>query len=364
MTDNTGETTKQAKTTNLGQTILSDLGKVDLNRTLRRDFRDLYNFYLDEEAREKVAHMGRVKRCIYASFWMLKSMFLKLTPARRLFFLIAILLSVHVNKPAYTTCGMLILLLILILELKDKLLAQDELAAGRAIQFALMPDRSPRISGWDVWLFTRPANDVGGDLVDYLRIHEDRLGLALGDVAGKGLSAALLMARIQSTLRALAPGFDSIAELGSQMNRIFYRDAIRSTFASLMYLEIGPDSGKVRILNAGHLPAIEVRKDSLQVMPRGGPALGVLPDSQYPEHQAQLEPGDLLIVYSDGITEASNEEAALFGVQRLMEQLPGLRGLRAEEVGERILAGVEQFVGDARPSDDISLLILRRVSQH
>lgn len=355
--------TTGGKKTNLGQTVWSDLARVDLNLFLRRDLKDVYYFYLDEETRERVAKMGRLKRWIYASFWMMKSLFLKLTPARRLLFLIALILSVHVSQPTYTTTGMLVLLFILILELKDKLLAQDELAAGRAVQFALMPDRSPRISGWDIWLFTRPANDVGGDLVDYLRIQEDRLALALGDVAGKGLGAALLMAKLQSTLRALAPGFGSVAELGSQMNRIFYRDAIRSSFASFTYLEVSPDSGTIRILNAGHLPAVTVLKDSVRTMPRGGPALGLLPDSVYFEQQADLEPGDLFVVYSDGVTEACDKQVALFGVQRLMALLPALRGISAEEAGERLLADVDLFVGEAKPSDDISLLILRRLNR-
>ena len=362
MNTRNGAATGSKKAT-VGQTIMSDLQKVDLHRTLRGDLRDLYNFYLDDESRERVAGMGRVKRCIFASLWFLKGMFLKLTPARRIFLLIALILSVQLNHPANTTAGMLILLLILILELKDKLLAQDELAAGRAIQFALMPDPSPTIRGWDVWLFTRPANDVGGDLVDYLRVQGDRVGLALGDVAGKGFGAALLMARLQSTLRAIAPREESVAALGSQMNRIFCRDAIRSSFASFMYLEVQPDSGIVRILNAGHLPAIAVLKDSLTSMPLGGPALGVLPDTEYFEQQVEIGPGELLIVYSDGITEASNEEAAFFGLQRLMESLAAMRGLSAREVGERLLAKVDEFAGGAKPSDDISLLILRRLNQ-
>src|SRR5512138_3275825 len=92
---------------------------------------------------------------------------------------------------------------VLMLELKDKLLARSELEAGRTVQLALMPDRPPVVPGWDIWLYSRSANDVGGDLVDYLQIDPQRLGVMLGDVAGKGLPAALLMAKLQATLRAL-----------------------------------------------------------------------------------------------------------------------------------------------------------------
>lgn len=130
----------------IGQTIWSDLKGADFH--LGRDLKELYYFYLDDEARAKVARMGRVKRWIYVSGWMLKSMFLKLTPTRRILLLIAVILGLQVNRQSDALAGMLILLFILILELKDKLLAQDELAAGRAVQFALMPERSPRIPGW------------------------------------------------------------------------------------------------------------------------------------------------------------------------------------------------------------------------
>lgn len=344
----------------IGQTLLNDLRQGDFN--LRRDFKDIYDFYLDDEARRRVAGMGRLKRWLFIGFWISKSLFLKLTPARRILLLVALILGVQVNEKFHIVAGMLVLLLILFLELKDKLLAQDELAAGRAVQFALMPERSPRIPGWDVWLFTRPANDVGGDLVDCLRIQEDRTGLALGDVSGKGLGAALVMARLQSTLRALAPGFDSVADLGVQMNRIFCRDAIRSSFASLTYLEISENSGRIRILNAGHMPAFAVRNGSVVSMPRGGPALGVLLNSSYVEQGTELEPGDLFVVYSDGITEASNVQSEFFGVERLEKLLPDLRLMPAEQAGARVLSEVDRFVGSAKPHDDISLLIMRRLS--
>lgn len=342
----------------IGQILWNDLSRTDFN--LRRDLRDIYDFYLDDESRRRVAGMGRLKRWIFISFWIAKSLFLKLTPARRLLFLVAIILGLQ-HQLFQLVAGMIVLSLILILELKDKLLAQDELAAGRAVQFALMPERNPRIPGWDVWLFTRPANEVGGDLVDCLRIQEDRTGLALGDVSGKGLGAALVMARLQSTLRALAPGFDSVADLGVQVNRSFCRDAMRSSFASLTYLEIRPDSGKIRILNAGHMPAFAVKSGSVISMPRGGPALGVLPNGSYGEQETELEPGDLLVVYSDGITEASNEESVFFGIERLEKLLPEMRHMSAEQAGARLLSEVDQFVGSAKPHDDISLLIVRRL---
>lgn len=187
------------------------------------------------------------------------------------------------------------------------------------------------------------------------------MGLALGDVAGKGLGAALVMARLQSFLRALAPGFESIAELGAQMNHIFCRDGMRSSFASLMYLEIRPESGRIRILNAGHMPAVTLLDGSVRSLPRGGTALGLMAGSVYSEQETILETGDLMVVYSDGITEASNEQGAFFGADRLLGLIPQLRMMSAEQAGLRLLDEVDRFAGSAKPHDDLSLLILRRM---
>jgi len=344
--------------------IWSDLRRGNFKRTLRRDLKDIYLFYIDEDKRSRLSGMGRIRRWIYLTVWLLKSMFLKLTPARRILVLVSVLFIIidrNEQSSNLPLIGFLILLLILMLELKDKLLAHGELATGRDVQSALMPDRNPSLSGWEIWLFSRPANEVGGDLVDYLMVNENRLGVALGDVAGKGLGAALLMAKLQSTLRALAPNFTSLSELGAHINAILCRDGLPERFASLIYLELKPDSGLVRVLNAGHLPPIALQGNTFKQMPLGSIVLGIMPGSTYNEQLIELHPGDLLLVYSDGLTEASNEQGDFFEEQRLLELLPKLQGLSAEAAGERLLAEVEQFVGDAPYSDDLSLVLLKRL---
>jgi hypothetical protein len=347
----------------LGQTLMEDLRSGDLRRSLRHDLQETYRFYLDEASREELSTMGQVKRWLVATWWLLKSMFFKLTPARRLFLVLSLffVLNGSTGEPGQIYLGFIVLFFILLLEVKDKLLAQDELAAGRAVQLALMPDRTPSMPGWEVWLFTRPANDVGGDMVDFLEHEDGRLGLGLGDIAGKGLPAALLMAQLQATLRALAPGSDALATLGAELNAIFYRDGLPGRFASLVYLEIEPNEGEVRVLNAGHLPPLAVRLESIEEMPRGAPALGLMPRVKYTEQRIHLDPGDLLVVYSDGVTEARNEYGWFFDDHRLHALLPELRGRSAEEAGRHLLDAVDRFIGDARPHDDLSLIVLKRL---
>jgi len=348
----------------LGRTMLDDLNQMDFRRTMHEDLQEIYQFYLDAETRDRLDEMDQVSRWLHMTGWMLKNSLLKLTPVRRLLLIGGMVLFLWglIDSVPGLIMGFLLVLFTLILELKDKLLAQDELMTGRAVQFALMPKEHPTLPGWETWLFTRPANEVGGDLVDYLMIDENRLGLALADVAGKGLGAAMFMAKLQSTLRAIAPNFERLSDLGAAVNHIFIRDGLPGRFISLVYLEIEPETGQVRLLNAGHLPPLVVHADSIEEMPKGAPALGLVRQAVYTEQRVELAPGDLLVVFSDGLTEARDEHKEFFGDERLQALLPLLRGLSAEAAGLRLLDAVEQFAGEARPHDDLSMVVLKRLT--
>ena len=354
------------------KTIFNDLRQVDFRRTLRQDFRDIYDFYLDRDTRERLSKMGRIRRWMHLAWWLLKSLFFKLAPVRRLLFVIAIILfftgrtniqsnSVQVDFN-FNLASFALIIIILMLELKDKWLARDELSAGRAVQTALLPKKNPVLAGWDIWLYTQPANDVGGDLVDYLELEKHRLQITLADVAGKGLGAALLMAKLQATLRALAPNFESLGELGAKVNEILCRDGLPNRFASLIYLEIRADANQVRFVNAGHMPPILVQGQNILELPKGKPALGLDKKSNYKEQKITVKSNDVLIIYSDGITEARNEQGSFFSDQRLLNLLVKSSSKTAGEIGKRISSEVERFIGDARRHDDVSLVVLRRVT--
>ncbi len=354
----------------LRKTIVNDLRKGEILESLRKDFKELYRFYIDAETQKRLKSYGRIKQFIYVSWYLLKSLLLKLNPARRLLLLLSIIfffsgdISLGQSNFRFSINGNLIsyalLLLVLMLELKDKLLAHDELQIGRTVQKALLPDENPTLAGWSIWLFTRPANDVGGDLVDYVNLDSDHLGLALGDVAGKGLGAALLMSKLQSTIRAIAPDYKSLSELGQRINLIFCRDSLPNRFATLVYLELTQNFGKVRLLNAGHLPPILLHGNEVKELSRGAPALGLMKTSKFQEQEIELSPGDLLLTYSDGVTEARNDWDEFFGDQRLISIIGKSAGISPEKVGEKILAEVDMFVGDAPRSDDLSLVIIKR----
>jgi len=342
--------------------------------SVRRTLSDLREFYLGPGERQRYVHMGRFRRFVFVSWWLLKGLFFKLSPWRRLIFALAVLSFFGFDEARpreggtvitfqAPTLGTLLLIGLLLLELKDKLLARHELEAGRAVQMALMPDACPSLPGWDIWLFTRPANDVGGDLVDCLQVHDDRLAIVLADVAGKALPAALLMAKVQSTLRALASDAPTLRDLAARTNTILCRDGLPNRFATMVYLELRRGSGGVRLVNAGHMPPVLISDAGVAELSQGNLALGLMPGATYDEHILDLPTSNMLVVYSDGLTEAMNEAGAFFGDDHFRPLLPGLSRLTAAEAGARLLGAVDAFIGDTRPYDDLSLIVLKRTTE-
>jgi len=365
---NTGQKfTEQAKS--FGRIITEDIKHGDLTTSWRQDFQEIYHFYLDKATKERLKTMGRAKRWIYIFFWLCKSLFLKLAPARRIMLLLGLVLMTNAVNFEFgvlqvsnlNLMGVVLVLTVLALEQKDKLLAKDELAIGRKVQKALLPTTHPLLDGWELWLYTRPANEVGGDLVDFIPLDSDALGLALGDVAGKGLGAALLMAKLQATLRALAPAHKKLDTLGKAVNHILCRDGLKNRFATLVYLQLQAHSGTVQLLNAGHMPPLLIRNGEIIELNRGGPALGITSKAQYHQEETTINVGDWLLVYSDGLTEARDIQDRFFGDDRLKQTLLKKPWPSVEMLGRALIDAVNTFAGTARPSDDLSLILIRRI---
>ena len=340
-------------------------------QNLRKTHKELEEFYLTPEHRQRLERARGLGRWFLSAWYLLVALIRKLSPLRRVVLLTALLFlwsshqGIHIGRKIqadinFGTFGSLLLLALLLLELKDKLTARHELEAGRAVQDALMPQDCPAIAGWDMWISTRPANDVGGDLVDALELSPGRVGVALADVAGKALPAALLMGKVQATLRALATSASSLSDLATQTNHILCRDGLPNRFATLIYLDVREGSGVVRLMNAGHMPPAHLTDSTYHELPRGNMALGLMDGVAYDEQVIELQPGEMLIVYSDGLTEALNEAGDFFGEERLQALFPALAPLSAKEAGTRILASVDAFIGETKPYDDLSLVILKR----
>jgi len=350
--------------------VVGEMQRRGVKHSVAGTFNTLETFYLSDADRKRMAELRPGARWLHRTWWLLNGLLMKLTPTRRVLLAAALVLwlfgttRINVGRAVFEVrpapIATAVLLIVLMLELRDKLVARDELEAGRAVQLALMPAHKPDIPGWIVWLYTRPANDVGGDLVDHLRIDERSHFVALGDVAGKALPAALLSVKLQATLRALAPRFDDLGALGGAVNQILQRDGLPSRFASLVYLLVSEDSGRVRLLNAGHMPPLLVSNGQVTTLERGSMVLGMIPDVTFSEQHVELTSGDSLVVYSDGVSEAMNEAGDFFGDERLLAVVDQSNGLPPEAIGGRVLDAVAAFVGDAVPNDDLSLIVLKR----
>jgi sigma-B regulation protein RsbU (phosphoserine phosphatase) len=270
----------------------------------------------------------------------------------------------------------------LIQESKEKERLQSELEIASQVQRQLFPKQLPSMRGLELAGICRPARVVSGDYYDFMAFDENRLALAIGDIAGKGISAALIMAGIQSALHAqlhqarsaravgqhvlgealpvMSPGM-SPATLVAQLNRQLCESTSASTFATFFYATYDDSSGQLTYTNAGHLPPLVVGKHGARKLGRGGLVLGIMPDAAYEQETVLLHPGELLVLYTDGITEPENSYGGEFGEDRLLDLILKMRDRSPREVAQAILQAVEEWSDSPEAADDMTLLVARRL---
>ena len=256
---------------------------------------------------------------------------------------------------------------------KEKERLQSEVEIAREVQNQLYPKSVPFVPGLELTASCSPARMVSGDYYDYLPLHDSRIALAIGDVAGKGISAALLMATVQASLRtqirncleSSAPGasngFPSAAHLVTQLNQQLYAYTSAEKFATFYFGIYDDSTGWLAYTNAGHPPPILIRGEEVIRLETNGMVVGAFPFSEYDESRIHLEPGDLLVCFTDGITEPENEYGEMFGEDRLTELLLKHSWRKPGEIVETILEAVGQWTLQPELHDDMTLLIARRL---
>jgi len=259
------------------------------------------------------------------------------------------------------------LFFVLTLELRDKLGLKGDLEVARQIQFGLLPFEPLERDGLAVVTAMRPANTVGGDYFDVIDIGEGRLALAVGDVAGKGMPAALLMALLQGSLRTLLSAGFRGEELVSKLNAHLCANIPSNRLVTFFYSEVEPSTGELRYVNGGHNPPLLFGDEGATArLGATGMALGVTPDAAYETMTLTLEPGERLVLYTDGVTEATNPADEEYGEVRLEAYLRP----RAQDPGRALIDGVVadvlRYCGHNRPHDDMTLMCVdyRRTSSH
>jgi len=238
---------------------------------------------------------------------------------------------------------------------------EREMHLAAEIQRTILPKGAPAVPGYEVVGWNRPARQVGGDYYDLLALPDGRVELVVGDVSGKGIPAALMVSTLHSALRLLLDQAGFGPSLLERLNRHILESSMANKFITLFMAELEPWSGLLRYLNAGHNPGFLVRPNGrVEELSSSGVPLGLLPNSRYQPRELVVEPGDIVCIYSDGITEAESVDEEEFGTERLIEILRKHQGFTLQEVLETLQGAVTRFARGKPQYDDQTVVLLRR----
>lgn len=258
----------------------------------------------------------------------------------------------------------------LLQESRENSRLQSEIEIAREVQRQLFPRSAPAVEGLELYGLCRPASAVSGDYYDFLALGAGRVGLALGDVSGKGISAALLMAAIRSALHAqFYGGFSplaaseamplSVAETVTRLNRQLYESSPIEKYATFFFALYNARTRRLTYTNAGHWPPVLFRRTSVEHLKTGGTAVGLFGPSAYEQAEIELQPGDLLLAFTDGITEPENSYGEEFGEERLVEVVRRAGNVPPEILVEEIYRSVTEWTGSPELQDDMTVLVAK-----
>jgi phosphoserine phosphatase RsbU/P len=341
----------------------------DLWTQFAADARASYGFYGSDVDWDEIKKLPRWHRPLHIAKQFFWALLLKLTPARRILLLAALVMLVWPSTKVQNGIeffAAVALLLLLSLELADKVTMKRDLEIAREIQTWLVPSFPPEVPGAEIAFASRPQNSVAGDYYDAFFATETaadggKLTLVIADVAGKSIPAALLMATLQASLRTIAGEGASLADLVTRLNRYACAhslDGLRFTTAVLAEYE--PATRRLTYVNAGHnAPILRRANREMEKLDIGGVPLGIESATEYESSTKELRPGDALIFFTDGVVEAFDEYGAEFGNERWLAAIRTLPEVTAQESLQFLMTRVDAFVGLTRQSDDITCMIFR-----
>ncbi len=238
---------------------------------------------------------------------------------------------------------------------------QEEHRLAADIQARLLPKSAPVLEGYDISGVSYPAKAVGGDYFDFIKINDERLAFCVADISGKGIPAALLMSNLQATIRTESLLSPCPCECLNRSNKLLYQNTESNKFATLFYGVLDTDKHMIVYANAGHNRPFIVRGNGkYEELCTAGIVLSMLEQFEYPEDTCAIYPGEMLVIYSDGVTEAINEQQEEFGEHRLWELTSSLRGKKADDIVDEIIKEIGLFTGTQDQFDDITLMVIKR----
>jgi serine phosphatase RsbU (regulator of sigma subunit) len=364
------------------QRITGGLELRELWKNFRADARSSYRLYSLEVDSIRPPGVGKVKHFIRVFKQFLWAIIDKLSPARRVFLLIALFLlftnmqakwqnsdgDLMIFQFAGSFWGGMLLFVLLALEISDRVVMKRDLQIAKEIQAWLLPANPPPVPGLQIAFATRPANTVAGDFYDvFPRLASNSPGgaylITIADVAGKSVPAAMLMATFQASLKTLAGTASSLTELVGRMNNYACGNSQNGRrFTTTFIAEYDPASRGLIYVNAGHNPPILRRQSgAVERLQAGGIPLGIELNAAYESGTVTLASGDWLVIFTDGVTEAENNRAEEYGEARLMAMLLANLAAAPQVLLNAIMLDLDRFVSDAPQHDDITLMLLKAV---
>jgi phosphoserine phosphatase RsbU/P len=250
----------------------------------------------------------------------------------------------------------------LIAEQRQRQRLEHEISIAREVQEQLFPRSLPSISGLQLAAICRPARSVSGDYYDFIQLGPHRVAIALADISGKGIFAALLMASLQAALRSMASlngSGDGTAALVARLNNHLFKNTSDDRYATFFYAVYDGDSNTLTYTNAGHLSPFFVSDAGVQQLDEGGTVVGMFEDVSYAQGTLKVTPGSVLVAFSDGLTEPENVYGEEFGMQRLKEEILRQRAVPSERLAENLIAAADQWSGTPEQADDITVVVVR-----
>lgn len=348
----------------------SDLSWKEIETTIKREVPQVYDFYANNVTKPNPADNSLRKTIIFLKGLLIEFL-LKLSPVRRLFYTAAVvffIMGYMSNQWNWVFFGFLMLNVLIVFELADKLTAKDELAVAREIQNSLIPQKEINHPMFEISFYSEPAKEVGGDYFDYVAsgINEDKKFMVIGDVSGKGMKAAIHMVQMQALLRHLIKTLCNSKEILISLNKILHGILRSSDFVTASIVELNNDR-ILKVCRAGHTPVIHYRcnyNQCFKVTPKGM-ALGLKNngtfDSVLEETEIVTEPGDVLVLFTDGVTEAANSYMQLYGEENLIKMIEKNSGKSASAIQDCILNSIIEFRRENSLCDDLTLAVLKAV---
>ncbi|TAK63083.1 MAG: protein serine phosphatase, partial [Bacteroidetes bacterium] len=237
---------------------------------------------------------------------------------------------------------------------------ERELEVAAQIQQQILPKTLPKIEGIQIGAMSVPCHAVGGDFYDVYQLDDHRIVMTIADVSGKGIPAALLVSTLHASLHAYRELHTSLVELAAKLNQFIYDNSTTEKFITFVLCVIDTRTSTLHCVNAGHCFPLVIRADgTMEELKKNGFGLGMLPGSRYNEETTELRPGDILTLYTDGVSESMNEKRELYGNERLHKVLNRYRGFDVNEMMDEIMKDVKKFSENPAQDDDLTMVILK-----